>query len=80
MKKTLMALALTLVAGSMIACGEAPPAANNANTMNKPTTAPVNKPTEMPAANSNYACCQQQQADACELERQVVSANGSHRF
>ncbi|MBK6427072.1 MAG: hypothetical protein IPF82_12995 [Blastocatellia bacterium] len=53
MKKTLMALALTLVAGSMIACGEAPPAANNANTMNKPTTAPVNKPTEMPAANSN---------------------------
>ena len=53
MKKTLMALALTLVAGSMIACGEAPPAAKNANTMNKPTTAPVNKPTEMPAANSN---------------------------
>lgn len=53
MKKTLMALALTLVAGSMIACGEAPPATNNAN-MNKPAPVANKAPEPMPpAANSN---------------------------
>lgn len=53
MKKTLMALALTLVAGGMIACGDAtPPPANNAN---KPAP-PVNKPEPpKPADNSNMA-------------------------
>ena len=53
MKKTLMALALTLVAGSMIACGDTPPPANNAN-MAKPAATNTAKPADpMPAANSN---------------------------
>lgn len=53
MKKTLMALALTLVAGSMIACGETPPATNNTNAA-KPPVANTAKPADpMPAANSN---------------------------
>ena len=52
MKKTLMALALTLVAGSMIACGDTPPPA--ANNMNKPAPAAnTAKPEPMPAAHTN---------------------------
>ena len=49
MKKTLMALALTLVAGSMLACGGETTNTNNMNA-NKPP-APAN--TTMPAANTN---------------------------
>lgn len=51
MKKTLMALALTLVAGSMIACGDTPPPA--ANNMNKPAPVANKAPEPMPAANTN---------------------------
>lgn len=53
MKKTLMALALTLVAGSMIACGgDAPPATNNTNAV-KPPVANTKPADPMPPANSN---------------------------
>jgi hypothetical protein len=55
MKKTLTALALTLVAGSMIACGGEAPATNNANA-NKANTnamAPAANTNTAPAANAN---------------------------
>jgi hypothetical protein len=48
MKKTLTALALTLVAGSMLACGGETPTTNNANNANKPATN-----TAPPMANTN---------------------------
>lgn len=60
MKKTLTALALTIVAGSMIACGGEATNTNNANNMNKPAAntnstpmAPANTNTMAPAANTN---------------------------